>query len=77
MDIQKISVLFYVSFLNLSSCKRECQTLDFRSVRYAWTISICAACETQLGWLFTATNRNLKPRSFWGIRSSQLADPTL
>ncbi|KAG6598767.1 Protein cereblon, partial [Cucurbita argyrosperma subsp. sororia] len=43
---------------------------------YAWTISICATCETQLGWLFTATNRNLKPRSFWGIRSSQLADPT-
>lgn len=41
---------------------------------YAWTISICATCETQLGWLFTATNRNLKPRSFWGIRSSQLAD---
>lgn len=43
---------------------------------YAWTISICATCETQLGWLFTATNRNLKPRSFWGIRSSQLADAT-
>ncbi|XP_038885491.1 protein cereblon isoform X1 [Benincasa hispida] len=43
---------------------------------YAWTISICATCETQLGWLFTATNRNLKPRSFWGIRSSQLADVT-
>ncbi|KGN62799.1 protein cereblon isoform X2 [Cucumis sativus] len=43
---------------------------------YAWTISICATCETQLGWLFTATNRNLKPKSFWGIRCSQLADAT-
>lgn len=49
---------------------------NFCSFRYAWTISICATCETQLGWLFTATNRNLKPKSFWGIRCSQLADAT-
>ncbi|KAF3631473.1 hypothetical protein FXO37_27943 [Capsicum annuum] len=43
---------------------------------YAWSIAVCATCETQLGWLFTATKRKLKPRSFWGIRSSQLADDT-
>ncbi|KAI4316084.1 hypothetical protein L6164_024100 [Bauhinia variegata] len=43
---------------------------------YAWTITNCAACETQMGWLFTATNRKLKPGSFWGIRSSQVAEET-
>ncbi|KAG6705987.1 hypothetical protein I3843_07G198300 [Carya illinoinensis] len=41
---------------------------------YSWTITNCATCETQMGWLFTATNKLLKPRLFWGIRSSQLAD---
>ncbi|KAF9615274.1 hypothetical protein IFM89_022601 [Coptis chinensis] len=41
---------------------------------YAWTIAICATCESQLGWLFTAINKKLKPRYFWGIRSSQVAD---
>ncbi|XP_062097892.1 uncharacterized protein LOC133803791 [Humulus lupulus] len=41
---------------------------------YAWTITNCASCETQMGWLFTATNKNLKPRLFWGIRSSQVSD---
>uniref|UniRef100_A0A5B7BA39 Protein cereblon n=1 Tax=Davidia involucrata TaxID=16924 RepID=A0A5B7BA39_DAVIN len=41
---------------------------------YAWTIAECAACESQMGWLFTATNKKLKPKSFWGIRSSQVAD---
>ncbi|KAL8259550.1 hypothetical protein R6Q59_027503 [Mikania micrantha] len=41
---------------------------------YAWTIAYCATCEYQMGWLFTATNKKLKPRSFWGIRSSQVAD---
>ncbi|XP_028802225.1 protein cereblon [Neltuma alba] len=41
---------------------------------YAWTIANCATCESQMGWLFTATNRKLKPRSFWAIRSSQVAE---
>ncbi|CAN6456750.1 unnamed protein product [Victoria cruziana] len=41
---------------------------------YAWTIVNCATCESNMGWLFTATNKRLQPRSFWGIRSSQLAD---
>jgi len=41
---------------------------------YAWTITNCVACETQMGWLYTATNKKLKPRSFWGIRSCQVAD---
>lgn len=43
---------------------------------YAWTTINCATCETQMGWLFTATNKNLKPRLFWGIRSSQVSDNT-
>lgn len=41
---------------------------------YAWTIVYCATCECQMGWRFTATNKKLKPRSFWAIRSSQVAD---
>ncbi|CAN0907271.1 Protein cereblon [Linum grandiflorum] len=41
---------------------------------YAWTIANCATCETQIGWRFTATKKKLKPRSFWGIRSAQVAD---
>ncbi|KAJ6838773.1 uncharacterized protein M6B38_319445 [Iris pallida] len=41
---------------------------------YAWTITNCAVCESNMGWLFTATKKNLLPRSFWGIRSSQVAD---
>ncbi|XVF35404.1 hypothetical protein REPUB_Repub18cG0142500 [Reevesia pubescens] len=41
---------------------------------YAWTMINCACCETSMGWLFTATNDKLKPRSFWGIRSCQVTD---
>ncbi|KAM1507449.1 hypothetical protein TB2_016521 [Malus domestica] len=41
---------------------------------YAWTITTCAGCETHMGWLFTATKKNLKPKYFWGIRSSQVSD---
>ncbi|KAK9102316.1 hypothetical protein Sjap_019570 [Stephania japonica] len=41
---------------------------------YAWTIATCATCEYQLGWLFTARNKKLRPKSFWAIRSSQVAD---
>ncbi|CAH9106261.1 unnamed protein product [Cuscuta epithymum] len=43
---------------------------------YGWSIAECARCGCQMGWLFTATNSKLKPRSFWGIRCSQLADTT-
>ncbi|KAA8525237.1 hypothetical protein F0562_007092 [Nyssa sinensis] len=41
---------------------------------YAWTIAECATCERQMGWLFTASNKKLKPKLFWGIRSSQVAN---
>ncbi|KAJ4822785.1 hypothetical protein Tsubulata_020512 [Turnera subulata] len=43
---------------------------------YAWTIANCSTCERQIGWRFTATKKKLKPQSFWGIRSSQVADTT-
>ncbi|XP_008809756.2 uncharacterized protein LOC103721361 [Phoenix dactylifera] len=43
---------------------------------YAWTSTNCAVCESNMGWLFTATKRNLLPKSFWGIRSSQVTDDT-
>ncbi|CAJ1973920.1 unnamed protein product [Sphenostylis stenocarpa] len=41
---------------------------------YAWTIATCATCKTQMGWLFTARSQKLKPSTFWGIRSCQLAE---
>ncbi|GAA0155365.1 ubiquitin-protein ligase [Lithospermum erythrorhizon] len=41
---------------------------------YAWSIAECTTCESQMGWLFSATRKTLKPRSFWGIRSSQVSD---
>ncbi|KAG9449106.1 hypothetical protein H6P81_009071 [Aristolochia fimbriata] len=46
---------------------------------YAWTIAYCATCglTTNMGWFFTAIDRNLRPKAFWGIRSSQVADEIL
>uniref|UniRef100_A0A803N855 Protein cereblon n=1 Tax=Chenopodium quinoa TaxID=63459 RepID=A0A803N855_CHEQI len=41
---------------------------------YKWTIANCATCESHMGWLFTAANKKLKPKTFWGVRSSQVAD---
>uniref|UniRef100_A0A0E0L4T0 Protein cereblon n=1 Tax=Oryza punctata TaxID=4537 RepID=A0A0E0L4T0_ORYPU len=41
---------------------------------YSWTMASCADCESNIGWLFKATKKNLRPKSFWGIRSSQIAD---
>ncbi|KAE8718872.1 exosome complex component RRP43-like [Hibiscus syriacus] len=41
---------------------------------YAWTIINCMTCETQMGWLFTATNKKLKPKSFWGIRGCSVTN---
>lgn len=43
---------------------------------YAWTITNCAVCESNMGWLFTAAKKNLQPKSFWGIRGSQVVDDT-
>ncbi|KAF5175210.1 cereblon [Thalictrum thalictroides] len=43
---------------------------------YAWTIATCTVCESFVpitGWLFTATDKTLKPDSFWGILISQVA----
>ncbi|KAI5019438.1 hypothetical protein ZWY2020_044326 [Hordeum vulgare] len=41
---------------------------------YAWTIASCSSCDSNIGWLFTATKRYLHPKFFWGIRSCQIAD---
>ncbi|XP_051160441.1 protein cereblon [Leptopilina boulardi] len=34
---------------------------------YAWTIVTCQQCQNHMGWLFTAENNNLRPKSFWGL----------
>ncbi|WCJ29491.1 ATP-dependent protease La (LON) domain protein [Euphorbia peplus] len=41
---------------------------------YAWTVTKCINCGSQMGWLFTATKKNLKPQSFWAVRSCGVAD---
>ncbi|XP_062206826.1 uncharacterized protein LOC133908712 [Phragmites australis] len=43
---------------------------------YAWTIALCAACESNMGWLFRADKKNMDPKSFWVIRTSQISDDT-
>ncbi|RCV27306.1 hypothetical protein SETIT_5G314400v2 [Setaria italica] len=43
---------------------------------YAWTIALCAACESNIGWLFRADKKNLHPKSFWAIRTTQVSDDT-
>eukprot|EP00268_Persea_americana_P013160 TRINITY_DN15739_c0_g1_i3.p1 TRINITY_DN15739_c0_g1~~TRINITY_DN15739_c0_g1_i3.p1 ORF type:complete len:558 (+),score=120.31 TRINITY_DN15739_c0_g1_i3:339-2012(+) len=40
---------------------------------YAWTIAACVKCESSVGWFFTSTKK-LQPKSFFGIRYSQIAD---
>lgn len=38
---------------------------------YAWTIVQCKDCNEHMGWMFTATKKNLFPKKFWGLcRSS-------
>ncbi|RWS01038.1 protein cereblon-like protein [Dinothrombium tinctorium] len=39
---------------------------------YAWTICRCSECGNHMGWKFTATNKKLKPESFWGICRSSI-----
>ncbi|RWS28543.1 protein cereblon-like isoform X1 [Leptotrombidium deliense] len=39
---------------------------------YAWTICKCSECGNHMGWKFTATNKKLKPESFWGICRSAI-----
>uniref|UniRef100_A0A0D9V5I5 Protein cereblon n=1 Tax=Leersia perrieri TaxID=77586 RepID=A0A0D9V5I5_9ORYZ len=41
---------------------------------YTWTIALCAACESNIGWLFQADKKNLLPKSFWGLRCPQISD---
>lgn len=34
---------------------------------YAWTILQCSGCHCHLGWKFTASNKSLLPKKFWGL----------
>uniref|UniRef100_J3L3Z0 CULT domain-containing protein n=1 Tax=Oryza brachyantha TaxID=4533 RepID=J3L3Z0_ORYBR len=43
---------------------------------YTWTIALCAAYESNIGWLFRADKTNLLPKSLWGLRDSQISDDT-
>lgn len=39
---------------------------------YAWSIGECKYCMNHMGWLFTATNRQLQPQRFWGLCRTSL-----
>ncbi|XP_024376542.1 uncharacterized protein [Physcomitrium patens] len=41
---------------------------------YAWVLAECSACTEHMGWRFTAVAKETRPKAFWGIRRSQLAD---
>ncbi|XP_024384992.1 uncharacterized protein [Physcomitrium patens] len=41
---------------------------------YAWVLAECAECTEHMGWRFTAVNKESRPKAFWGIRRSQLAE---
>uniref|UniRef100_A0A1E1XJP7 Protein cereblon n=1 Tax=Amblyomma sculptum TaxID=1581419 RepID=A0A1E1XJP7_AMBSC len=34
---------------------------------YAWTILQCSGCHCHVGWRFTASNKALLPKKFWGL----------
>lgn len=34
---------------------------------YAWQIAVCNKCSSHIGWKFLAVNRNLRPRTFFGL----------
>lgn len=39
---------------------------------YAWTIASCNNCDIHMGWKFTAVERHLKPKAFWGLTRTSL-----
>ncbi|KAH9570350.1 hypothetical protein CY35_02G035200 [Sphagnum magellanicum] len=41
---------------------------------YAWILAECTACAEHMGWRFTAVAKETRPKAFWGIRRSQLAE---
>nr|XP_024396736.1 protein cereblon-like isoform X4 [Physcomitrium patens] len=41
---------------------------------YAWVLAECAECTEHMGWRFTAVDKESRPKAFWGIRRSQLAE---
>ncbi|XP_012226592.1 protein cereblon isoform X1 [Linepithema humile] len=44
---------------------------------YAWTIAICKGCLHHVGWKFTATESDLRPKAFWGLTRRSLKNRDL
>ncbi|CAG5126153.1 unnamed protein product, partial [Candidula unifasciata] len=57
---------------------RNLQNIGFASTEhswfpgYAWTIVQCKGCHSHMGWMFTATKKNLSPKKFWGLCRSAI-----
>lgn len=39
---------------------------------YGWQIAICSKCSAHIGWKFIAVNKNLKPRTFFGLSGKSI-----
>jgi cereblon len=52
----------------------QSQTANSWFPGYAWTLAECTACAEHMGWRFKAVAKETRPRAFWGIRRSQLAE---
>ncbi|CAM6036740.1 unnamed protein product [Sphagnum compactum] len=52
----------------------EPQTANSWFPGYAWVLAACSTCTEHMGWRFTAVSKETRPRAFWGIRRSQLAE---
>ncbi len=42
---------------------------------YAWEIAYCEACQSHLGWQFTAVEGGAEPELFFGFRRSEIVEP--
>lgn len=39
---------------------------------YAWQIAVCKKCSSHIGWKFIALEKNLKPKTFFGLSCKSL-----
>ncbi|VDL62627.1 unnamed protein product [Hymenolepis diminuta] len=64
---------FIFDMLTLSTVRqRSVALVGSPTTEYAWTIAECVMCGVPLGWRFTATRDDLRPRLFWGIKREAL-----
>ncbi|KAH7429506.1 hypothetical protein KP509_09G053000 [Ceratopteris richardii] len=68
--VHETLTLFRTEGLNLVG---DPETLHSWFPGYSWTLAYCRVCNAHMGWHYKAVEEGLQPKSFWGIRRSQLA----